>query len=113
MPFKTVGFDDSMDLQTTQEFVFPFQAGQVFFGRKVPDQGLEDDRRVVLIPQSAINDSLPGVWVISPQGKHLWTIIAPMHPHNMAWGDDDGRALYLCARTGLYRIRLNIPGIRP
>ena len=54
-----------------------------------------------------------GVWVISPQGKHLWTIIAPMHPHNMAWGDDDGRALYLCARTGLYRIRLNIPGIRP
>ena len=28
-------------------------------------------------------------------------------------GDDDGKALYLCAKTGLYRIRLNIPGIRP
>jgi len=54
-----------------------------------------------------------GVWVISPEGKHLGTIIAPMHPHNMAWGDDDGRTLYLCARTGLYRIRLGIPGIRP
>jgi len=54
-----------------------------------------------------------GVWVISPEGRHVGTIIAPMHPHNMAWGDDDGRALYLCARTGLYRIRLNIPGIRP
>ncbi|PYV28205.1 MAG: SMP-30/gluconolactonase/LRE family protein [Acidobacteria bacterium] len=54
-----------------------------------------------------------GVWIISPEGKHLGTIIAPMHPHNMAWGDDDGRTLYLCARTGLYRIRLNIPGIRP
>ena len=54
-----------------------------------------------------------GVWVISPEGRHMGTIIAPMHPHNMAWGDDDGRALYLCARTGLYRIRLNIPGIRP
>jgi len=26
--------------------------------------------------------------------------------HNLAWGDDDGRALYLTAQTGLYRIRL-------
>jgi gluconolactonase len=31
----------------------------------------------------------------------------------MAWGDDDGKTLYLCARSGLYRMRLNIPGVRP
>ncbi len=31
----------------------------------------------------------------------------------MAWGDDDGRTLYLAAQTGLYRIRLSIPGVRP
>jgi gluconolactonase len=54
-----------------------------------------------------------GIWVVSPEGKYLGTIVAPMHPHNMAWGDDDSRTLYLCARTGLYRMRLNIPGIRP
>ncbi len=54
-----------------------------------------------------------GLWVISPQGKHLGTIIAPKHIHNMAWGDDDGKTLYLCARTGLYRMQLNIPGVRP
>ena len=54
-----------------------------------------------------------GLWIISPEGKHLGTIIGPEHPHNFAWGDDDGRTLYLCARTGLYRIRLKIPGIRP
>ncbi len=54
-----------------------------------------------------------GLWILSPEGKHLGTIIGPEHPHNMAWGDDDGRTLYLCARSGLYRIRLNIPGIRP
>ena len=54
-----------------------------------------------------------GLWIVSPEGKHLGTIIAPEHPHNFAWGDDDGKTLYLCARTGLYRIRLNIPGIRP
>lgn len=29
------------------------------------------------------------------------------------WGDEDGRTLYLCAHTGLYRNRLGIPGIRP
>ena len=54
-----------------------------------------------------------GLWIISPQGKHLGTIVGPEHPHNFAWGDDDGKTLYLCAKTGLYRIRLNIPGIRP
>ncbi|MCI0696885.1 SMP-30/gluconolactonase/LRE family protein [candidate division KSB1 bacterium] len=51
-----------------------------------------------------------GLWVISATGKHLGTIIAPKHPHNMAWGDEDGKTLYLCARSGLYRMRLNIPG---
>ena len=54
-----------------------------------------------------------GLWVISVSGKHLGTIIAPKHVHNMAWGDDDGKTLYLCAKTGLYRMRLNIAGVRP
>src|ERR1700752_615490 len=54
-----------------------------------------------------------GLWVISPEGKHLGTIVMPRHVHNMAWGDADGKTLYLCARSGLYRIRLNIAGIRP
>jgi gluconolactonase len=54
-----------------------------------------------------------GLWVISPEGKHLGTIKAPKHVHNMAWGDDDGKTLYLCARSGLYRMRLNIAGIAP
>ena len=54
-----------------------------------------------------------GLWVISAEGKHLGTIITPRHAHNMAWGDADGKTLYLCARSGLYRIRLNIAGVRP
>jgi gluconolactonase len=53
-----------------------------------------------------------GLWVISAEGKHLGTIVTPRHVHNMAWGDD-GKTLYLCARSGLYRIRLNIAGVRP
>ena len=54
-----------------------------------------------------------GLWIISPEAKHLGTIVGPEHPHNLAWGDADGKTLYLCAKTGLYRIRLNVPGIRP
>jgi gluconolactonase len=53
-----------------------------------------------------------GLQILSPAGKHLGTIVTPQHVHNMAWGDDDGKSLYLCARTGLYRIRLNIAGVR-
>jgi gluconolactonase len=54
-----------------------------------------------------------GLWVISADGKHLGTIISPKHIHNMAWGDDDGKTLFLCARSGLYRMRLNIAGAQP
>jgi gluconolactonase len=54
-----------------------------------------------------------GVWIISSEGKHLGTIKAPKLPANFAWGDVDGRTLYMTSRTGLYRMRLNIPGIRP
>jgi len=54
-----------------------------------------------------------GLWIISPEGRHLGTVIGPKHPHNMAWGDEDGKTLYLCAQSGLYKMRLNIPGVRP
>lgn len=54
-----------------------------------------------------------GIWILSPDGRHLGTIRGPELPANFAWGDDDGRTLYMTARTGLYRMRLGIPGIRP
>lgn len=50
-----------------------------------------------------------GLQIVSPSGKLLGTIVTPQHVHNMAWGDD-GKTLYLCARTGLYKIRLGVGG---
>jgi gluconolactonase len=50
-----------------------------------------------------------GLWILSPDGQHLGTIITPEHPHNFAWGDD-GRSLYVTARSTLYRLRLNVTG---
>jgi len=54
-----------------------------------------------------------GLWIISPDGKQLGLLRAPEDPHNMAWGDDDGKTLYITALTGIYRIRMNIAGVRP
>ncbi|MBZ5659858.1 MAG: SMP-30/gluconolactonase/LRE family protein [Acidobacteriia bacterium] len=54
-----------------------------------------------------------GVWVMSPEGKHLGTIKPAENPANLAWGDADGKTLYFTAVTGLYRLRVNVAGIRP
>ncbi|HLJ14033.1 MAG TPA: SMP-30/gluconolactonase/LRE family protein [Bryobacteraceae bacterium] len=54
-----------------------------------------------------------GVWIIAPNGQHIGTILTSELPANLAFGDADGKTLYLTARTGLYRIRLKIPGIMP
>jgi len=54
-----------------------------------------------------------GVWILSPDGRHLGTIHVEERPANFAWGDADGRTLYMTAHSGLYRVRLDVPGIRP
>ncbi len=55
----------------------------------------------------------PGaVYVLDPSGKVLGMIKPAEAPANVAWGDADAKGLYITARTGLYRIRLNIPGKR-
>jgi gluconolactonase len=45
-----------------------------------------------------------GVWVLSPEGKHLGTIKTPEIPANCGWGDD-GKTLYMTATTGVYRVK--------
>jgi gluconolactonase len=54
-----------------------------------------------------------GVWIISPEGKHLGTIRMPEVMANCAWGSADGKTLYITASSSLYRIRLKIAGVRP
>jgi hypothetical protein len=43
----------------------------------------------------------------------LFCTFALFPAHNFAWGGEDGRTLYLCARSALYRVQLMIPGVRP
>jgi gluconolactonase len=53
-----------------------------------------------------------GVWIFAPDGKHLGTIKPTEVPANCGWGDD-GKTLYMTARTGLYRIKLAAAGKLP
>jgi gluconolactonase len=55
--------------------------------------------------------SIGGIWVFDAMGKALGVIAVPEQPANLAWGDGDWRTLYITARTSLYRLRLNVPGI--
>ncbi len=56
-----------------------------------------------------------GLWILHPDGRILGLLRGPEAPHNLAWGDADGRSLYLAAMTGIYRLRLDAagPGVRP
>ena len=88
-------------------------AGEVFFDMTAaPGEDAIDGIKVDV--EGNLYVSGPGgLWILSPEGRHLGTVLAPRHPHNMAWGDADGRMLYLAAGSTLYRMPLNIAGERP
>ncbi|MEO5727749.1 MAG: SMP-30/gluconolactonase/LRE family protein, partial [Byssovorax sp.] len=52
-----------------------------------------------------------GVEVYSPAGKLFGAIPVPEQPSNCAFGGADRKTLYITARTGLYRVALQNPGM--
>jgi gluconolactonase len=77
---------------------------------KETERGITDGLRVDT--KGNLYETAPGgVWVISPEGKHLGTIRAPEQSTNVGFGDADKKTLYIAARTGIYKIRVNTPGI--
>jgi gluconolactonase len=53
-----------------------------------------------------------GIWVFSPEGRHLGLIVPPEFAPGFTFGDADGKSLYLAASTRLTRIRVNNAGAR-
>jgi gluconolactonase len=77
---------------------------------KETERGITDGLRVDT--KGNLYETGPGgVWVISPEGKHLGTIRAPEQSTNIGFGDADKKTLYIAARTSIYKIRVNTPGI--
>ncbi len=54
-----------------------------------------------------------GVWIFSPDGTHLGTLRMREKVGNLTFGDADGKTLYITASTSVYRVRVNVAGIRP
>ena len=92
--------------------------GKVFFegGEGIVD-GMKTDRDGNLWSTGGAG---PGaIRISSPEGKHLGTIHLPIsykEPRqqicatNVAFGDADGKSLFITACTSVYRIRTKIPG---
>ena len=53
-----------------------------------------------------------GVRIYSPEGKKIATIACPEHPANCAFGGEDGKTLFITARTGLYAVKLKVAGAK-
>jgi gluconolactonase len=51
-----------------------------------------------------------GVWIFSPEGKPLGTILLSEKSANVAWAGPDRKTLYITASSSVYRIHLNIAG---
>jgi sugar lactone lactonase YvrE len=76
--------------------------------REYLDAGNRDEKRTVVMRRVYISGP-GGLWILPPAGRHLGTIVTPEHAHNSMWGDD-GRSLYVTARSTLYRIRSKVAG---
>lgn len=83
--------------------------GRMFFDlADAKEQGIPDGMKVD--SQGNIYAAGPeGIWVFSPEGKHLGTIQPGETAANLAWGED-GKTLFITASTSVYRIRVSIPG---
>lgn len=106
---------DSSDLRHIRVFgVKPdgtLSAGSVF-ARITSEKGVPDGMKVDV--EGKLYVAGPGgVWIFDPSGKHLETIPVPETPANLAWGDIDGKTLYITARTGVYRVSTKSGGRLP
>jgi gluconolactonase len=76
-----------------------------------PGAGAPDGMRVD--KKGNVYSSGPGgVWIMSPEGKHIGTIKVPERVGNLTFGEKDGQTLFIVASTSVFRIRLKVPGIR-
>jgi gluconolactonase len=74
-----------------------------------PDQ-LRPDGMKVDVEGNLYVAGFEGVEVFAPDGEHRGTIVLPERPANLAFGDADGRTLYVTARTSVYKVRVAHPG---
>ena len=126
---KNVDGANGLALSPDEKYLYANGARLVRRYRILPDDTVDVPNMEVIM--DATKDSLPGItdgmkvdakgniyesccggiWVLSPEGKHLGTVFTPESVANLEFGDPDLKSLYILARTSIYKIRVKVPGI--
>ncbi len=85
-------------------------SGTVFYDATADKSPGSPDGMKVDVQGNVYSTGPGGVWIFSPEGKHLGTIRTPEKAGNLAFGDADRKTLYVTASAGIYRIRVNVAG---
>jgi gluconolactonase len=88
-------------------------AGEVFCDASSDRRGGSPDGIKVDRAGNVYGSGPGGVWILSPAGKHIATILMPEIVSNVTWGGSDDRSLFITASTSVYRIDLKVPGMHP
>ena len=104
---KIFAYDVQPDGTVKNRRVFLDLTGEIGLGG--PD-GVKVDRQ-----GNVYTAATGGVWIASPEGKRLGLIRAPegIRFANLAFGDPDSKSLYLVSAKNLWRVRVNVAGVRP
>ncbi len=78
--------------------------------RQITD-GMKVDVRGDVWESGGGTEHTGGIWIISPDGKHLGSINVPEFVANLEFGGPDRKTLYIAARTSVYKIRTRVAGL--
>jgi gluconolactonase len=87
--------------------------GRIFASEAGPQKGGVPDGMKVDHSGNLFVTGPEGIWVWSPDGNHLGTIVMPEQPANLAWGDADYGTLYITATKSVYKLRTTTKGFVP
>lgn len=88
-------------------------AGKVFFDASSDSRPGGPDGIKIDTKGNVYSTGPGGIWIFSPEGKHLGTILLSQAAGNIAWGGADYRTLYITMGSSVQRIHLGVAGHRP
>lgn len=105
-------------LDGSRVYIADHGAGQTFVYRPSADGALEDKRLFTMQGSDGMTvDELGNVYltgqditVYNPTGDQISSIAVPETPANLTFGGEDGKTLFIAARTSLYALAMNVTG---
>jgi gluconolactonase len=76
-----------------------------------PGKGAGGDGAAVDAKGNLYVATMLGIQVFNPQGEPLGIIAVPEAPSNLTFGGADFKTLFITARTSVYSVRMEVPGI--